>query len=107
MTSTDSRDISTARSNRTLVMVANFSEEELVIPKATLLGIAEEMKEKLIDRSNAKIEPKSGQLNDRQRKKRNELLWRKLLRSELDHLPNEEQNLIELVLLDYADVFSR
>ena len=49
MTSRDSSDISTARSNRALVMFANFSEEQLVITKVTLLGIAEEMKEELIE----------------------------------------------------------
>ena len=42
MTSRDFSDISIARNNCDLVIVANFSEEELVIPKATVLGIAEE-----------------------------------------------------------------
>ena len=49
MTSHDSRDISTARSNCAMVMVANFSKEELVILKGTVLGKAEEMKEELIE----------------------------------------------------------
>ena len=71
MTSHDSRDISTARSNCAMVMVANFSKEELVILKGTVLGKAEEMKEELIDITNAENEQKSDRLNDRQRKKRN------------------------------------
>ena len=41
ITSRNIRDISTARNKCALVIVANFSEEELVIPKAPVLGIAE------------------------------------------------------------------
>jgi hypothetical protein len=34
------------------VMAANFSNEELTIPKAMVLGVAEEMTEELIGRIN-------------------------------------------------------
>jgi hypothetical protein len=33
-------------------MLANFSRESLTIPKATLLGVAEEVSEALVDEKN-------------------------------------------------------
>jgi hypothetical protein len=33
-------------------MLANFSSEELTIPKATILGVAEEVSESLVDKIN-------------------------------------------------------
>ena len=38
------------------VMLANFSNEPLTIPKATTLGVAEEASEALIDKINEKAE---------------------------------------------------
>ena len=58
--------------NRALVMVASFSKEEVTIPKATVLGVAEEITEELVNEINADDKPKSDLVNDRQRKKRNE-----------------------------------
>ena len=47
-----------------LAMVANFSKEELTIPKATVLGVAEETTEELVNKINADDRPKSELLND-------------------------------------------
>jgi len=33
-------------------IIANFSDEQLSIPKATFLGVAEEITEELVDRIN-------------------------------------------------------
>ena len=41
---------------RAYVMVANFSDEPLVIPKSTVLGVAERVSETLINKINAKID---------------------------------------------------
>jgi len=38
-------------------MVANFSEEQLIIPKARVLGVAEEITEELVDRINPRDPP--------------------------------------------------
>jgi len=46
-------------------MIANFVKEELTIPKATLLGVGEEITEKLVDKINAEDKPKSDVVNDR------------------------------------------
>jgi len=86
-------------------MITNFSKEELTIPKATVLGVAEEITEELVNKINAEDKPNSDLVNDRQRKKRNELLYRKLLLGKLDHLSEEEKQVIEPVLMKYAHVF--
>jgi hypothetical protein len=36
-------------------MVANLSDEQLIIPKAAVLGMAEEITEKLVDRINPRV----------------------------------------------------
>ena len=74
-----------------MVMVAKFSDEQLIIPKATFLGVAEEITEELVDRINQRNPPTSDKLNDKQKKKRNELLYRKLLHGKLDYLPVKER----------------
>jgi len=76
-------------------MVANFSKEEMIIPKATVLGVAEEITEELVNKINAENKPKSDLVNDRKRKKRNEFLYRKLLLGILDRLSEEEKQVIE------------
>jgi hypothetical protein len=41
-------------------MVANFSQETLTVPKATILGIAEEVSEPLVDKINANSDSPTG-----------------------------------------------
>jgi len=104
VTSSHSGDTTRTRNSQAMVMVANFSDEQLIIPKATVLGVAEEITEELVDRINQRDPPTSDPLNDKQKKKRNEL-YMKLLHGKLDHLPAEERQLIEPVLLKYAHLF--
>jgi hypothetical protein len=54
-----------------MVMVANFSDEQLIIPKVTVLGVAEEITEALVDRINPRDPPTSDPLSDKQKEKRN------------------------------------
>jgi hypothetical protein len=78
-------------------MLANFSGEKLTIPKATVLGVAEEVSETLIDSINTGI-GKDGNLPSKPpRKKRNEALNDKLLSGKLDHLTPDELRHIEPV----------
>jgi len=51
-------------------MVTNFSSEELTIPKATVLGVAEEISEPLVVRINAGNRSESCLMTSQQRKKR-------------------------------------
>jgi len=86
-------------------MAVNFSNEELTIPNATVIGVAEEMTEELVGRINAGDKPKCSLLNNQQRNKGNEALYRKLLQGKLDYLSEKERELIEPVLLEYAHAF--
>jgi len=52
VTSSHSDDMTRTRNSQAMVMVANFSDERLSISKATLLGVAEEITEELVDRIN-------------------------------------------------------
>jgi hypothetical protein len=75
-------------------MVANFSDEELTLPKATVLGVAEEVTESVIESINAGNESgeyrkdKQGNLN------RNKALYRKFLKGKVDHLSKGEKGTI-------------
>jgi len=60
-------------------MLANFSDQTLTVPKSTVLGIAEESSEPMIDRVNQRKELNSDSPLRPQRKKKNEALDRKLL----------------------------
>jgi len=51
-------------------MVTNISSEELTIPKATVLSVAEEISEPLVDRINAGNGSGSGLMTSQQRKEK-------------------------------------
>jgi len=61
-----------ASASNVYVMLANFSQEELILPKATVLGLAEEVSETLIDQINTESSTRS------QGKAKNEALYKKL-----------------------------
>jgi hypothetical protein len=86
-------------------MITNFSKEELVVTKSTVLGIAEGVMEDIVDRINADNKSKRSSSNDQQGRKRNDALYRQLLRGKLNHLPEEDRRLIEAVLRKFAHVF--
>jgi hypothetical protein len=86
-------------------MLANFSGEKLTIPKATVLGVAEEVSETLIDSINAGIGKDANLPSQPPRKKRNEALYDKLLSGKLDQLTPDELRHTEPVLLEYAHVW--
>jgi len=76
-------------------MVANFSDETLIIPKSTVIGIAEPGSEALVNLVNSG-EPKGAKSHTvRRREKLNEALYSKLLQGRLDHLSQEDRHLIE------------
>ena len=56
MTSQDGRKPTRRLHSCACVTVANFSDEALTIPKATVLGIAEGISESLVDKINARPE---------------------------------------------------
>jgi len=85
-------------------MVANFSNEELTIPKATVLGIAE-VTEEIVDRINVLENSEPQSLGNREKENKNKTLYKKLLEGKLDHLSEDEKRTFEPVLLRYAHVF--
>jgi len=53
-----------------MVMVANFSDDQLIIPKAKVHVVAEEITEEHVDRINTREHPISDPLNDKQEKEK-------------------------------------
>jgi hypothetical protein len=86
-------------------MVANFNDEELTIDKATVLGIAEEVTEGIIDRINVRDNKQPQPLNHREKENKNRTLYKKLLEGKLDQLSEDDRRTLEPVLLRYAHVF--
>jgi len=74
-------------------MLANFSNEPLVVHKTTVLGVAEEISESFFYQINPKYKPDTPVESHKQ--KNNETLYRKLLQLELDHFSQDERHLIE------------
>jgi len=105
VTSQDDHTVTSASNNRAYCMIANFSEEALIIPRAIVLGIAEQIPDPLVARINARSHKNSDPPMKPRRKRKNEALYHKLLQGKLDHLLQEEKNLIEPVLVKYAHVF--
>jgi hypothetical protein len=87
------------------VLLTKFSEETLTIPKATILGIAEEVPEQLIDKINSRshTDPQTPPRPPRQKK--SDVLYRKLLQGKLDHLTEDDRLRIEQALQRFAHVF--
>jgi hypothetical protein len=83
-------------------MVDNVSDESLTIQKKTVLGIAEQIAEPLINIINPESKSNTNSPAKPRRKRKNEALYQKLLHGKLDHLPQEEKDLIKPVLLKYA-----
>ena len=105
VTSPDSHVTTGATSSYAYLMLVNFSDEPLTINKATVLGVAEEIAESIVDKVNAGKQSGSDSPIKPRRKRKNEALYCKLLKGKLDHLPPDERQLIEPVLVIYAHVF--
>ena len=89
----------------TYVILANFSDENLILPKATIIGVAEEISESLVNKINAKAETNLSEPSKPPRRRKNEAFYNKLLQGKLDHLTPAERQHIEPILVKYAHVF--
>jgi len=87
------------------IILANVWHEPQTAPIATVLLIAEEMSELLVDSINAGCKSDADSSIKPRRRKKNEALYNKLLKGKLDHLSREDRQLIEPVLLNYAHLF--
>jgi transposase InsO family protein len=86
----------------TVVMLANFSDENIELPKATIIGIAEEVSEPLIVSAN---EEKQIALENHTKSVEGKLKFQKYASEKLAHLSHAERKCIEPVLVKYAHVF--
>jgi hypothetical protein len=90
------------------VMVANFSKEEIVLPKATIVGVAEEIMESLVASINGGAEFES---RGRERTGKSDRTvkvddsFRSYVKGKLSHLSPQERKVLEPVLLKYRHVF--
>jgi len=98
VTSPGSATVTRASNSCVLLMVANFSDESLKIPKKTVLGVAEQIAEPLVNRINAESKSDTTSPAKPRRKRKNEALYQKLLHGKRDHLPQEEKDLVEPLL---------
>ena len=86
-------------------MVTNFSDEALTVPKATVLGVAEEVLESVVDKINTVGQSSVNTPDETSKGVRNIELYQRILKGKLEHLPQHERQLIEPVLVKYAHVF--
>lgn len=89
-------------------MLANFSEEEIILPKATVLGVAEGISESLIASVNDGPEFENQQRCQEQStsKRANQSgKFSKYLHDKLEHLDCQERQVLEPVLRKYRHVF--
>jgi len=75
---------------RAHVLVANFSDDPLTIPKSTVIGVAEPVSETLVNLVNSGEQTVAKLRTVPRRKKENVKLYSKLLRGKMDHLSQEE-----------------
>jgi len=87
------------------VILTNFSNEPLTIPKATILVVAEEASETLRDRISANAESSKNKPTKPRRMKKFRNVYDKLLQRKLDHLTPEDRQHIEPVQRKYSHVF--
>jgi hypothetical protein len=80
------------------VVLANFSNTPLHVPKSTMIGLAEPISETLVNQVPDKEPTKEGN-------NCNNALYRKLLKGKLDHLPKADREVFEPVLIKYARLF--
>jgi hypothetical protein len=69
------------------VMLTNFSDQTMTVPKSTVRGIGEEVSESLVEKINAKTTKCPQKPETR---KKNEALYGKLLKGKLHHLKQED-----------------
>jgi len=88
------------------VLLANFSKGSLTIPKATILGVAEDASESTIDRISANAKSSVNTPTKPPRKKKIKNIYDKFFNGKLDYLPREVRQHIQHILRKYDHVFS-
>jgi hypothetical protein len=82
-------------------MLVNFSHEEIELPRATVLGVAEETTASLVALINDSESHESGHKDG----STVDSSFRQYVRDKLGHLTPEERSVMEPVLIKYRHVF--
>ena len=100
------------RRDRIHVTVANFSQEEIVLPKATVVGVAEEISSSVVTAINNGDGPGNTPHDKRRRNGRRDVYtvdsgvkFKRYLGNTLGHLNTRERSLMEPVFAKYMNVF--
>jgi len=104
-TSPQGHIICEASHNCAYVMLTNFSDEALTVPKANVLGVGEGISESIVDKINKVGQSSCNAYTESRNSGKNMELFQKLLKGKLEHLPPHERQLNEPVLVKYAHVF--
>jgi len=80
--------------NCAYVIVANFSEEPLMIPKSMVSGVDEPVLETMVNLVNSREQTVAKLPTVPRLKKGNEALYRKLLHGKMDHLSQEQRETV-------------
>jgi len=90
------------------IMLVNFSGEEIVLPKATVVGVAEEVSPSLVAAINADTNP----ADERDARESTHVYsvagvtkFREYVNQVLGHLPKQDREVMEPVLRKYRHVF--
>jgi hypothetical protein len=90
------------------IMLVNFSHEEITIPKATALGVAEEISPNLVatvnDEKSTKYKTREGR-HSQVNTVKGMAKMRSYTQKALIHLSGNEKQVMETVLLKYGHVF--
>ena len=92
-------------------MLANFSQEEIVLPKASVVGVAEAISPCVVAEINDRANPSNtpcftnGKRTNKNRNATAEVKCREYLDSVLGHLTRKERAVMEPVLRQYRHVF--
>jgi hypothetical protein len=82
-------------------MLVNFSHEEIELPTATVLGVAEEASASLVALINDSESHESGRKDG----STDDSSFRQYVRDKLGHLTPKERSVMEPVLMKYKHVF--
>jgi hypothetical protein len=86
-------------------VLANVSDEKFSVPKATILGVAEEISDSLVDKLNSRNKENSTEQRTPPLKRKIEVLYNKILKGKLDHLTPEDRQHIEPGIMKFAHIF--
>ena len=75
MTSPRTRNETAALENKAYVMITNFSEESLTIPKSTIIGVAEQVSEAWVNHVNSEELTKSSATTKHKEESKNAVLY--------------------------------